>query len=179
MPSMKSDFEEIGLLPPKTSILSDSIVLSFPQEVPNCFEMLIRVVNSVLMTFMNDNIILRGAITAGPLFHQDGIVFGPALVRAHMLGENIAIYPRCIVDPEKIDLLFYPPLIDKDAGISFPIDGDGILYYDHFLQALYVAHQEQANFQTEKIQRLRELIANNIKEYQHNTRILQKYLLMK
>ena len=179
IPRKKEEYENIGIFNPKTSILSDSIIISFTQETHYCFEMLIRLINTMLVTFLDDNILLRGAITSGPMYHEEGIVFGPALVRAHMLGEKVAIYPRCIIDNEKINDFFNKPLKDIDASISFPIDSDGIHYYDYFLQALFVAHQERSDFQTKKIMRLRELIIENILENQKDIHVLQKYLWMK
>ena len=40
---------------------------------------------------------IRGGISKGPLYHDDQIVFGDALVQAHYLESQIARYPRVII----------------------------------------------------------------------------------
>jgi len=42
--------------------------------------------------------IIRGAITIGDLYHDERIVFGPALNQAYEIESTIANYPRVIVD---------------------------------------------------------------------------------
>lgn len=42
---------------------------------------------------------LRGAISIGPLAAGDGVIFGPALVRAYQLENTVAGYPRIVIDP--------------------------------------------------------------------------------
>lgn len=42
---------------------------------------------------------IRGGVTAGPLYHGDGHLFGPSLVTAYKLESKIAQHPRIVVDP--------------------------------------------------------------------------------
>lgn len=46
----------------------------------------------------------RGAITAGPLYHHDRVVVGPALVKAYQLEHSVAIYPRVVLDDAAMGL---------------------------------------------------------------------------
>lgn len=58
--------------------------------------------------------LLRGAISFGDLYFNTltNIVFGPALINAYRLGENIALYPRIIIDPKIIKLAGGPAFFD-------------------------------------------------------------------
>jgi hypothetical protein len=42
---------------------------------------------------------LRGAITIGPIYHDEAMIIGPALETAYKLEQSRAIYPRILVDP--------------------------------------------------------------------------------
>ena len=46
-----------------------------------------------------ERVFLRGGITMGDVCHEDGLAFGPALVRAHALESHAARYPRIVLDP--------------------------------------------------------------------------------
>jgi hypothetical protein len=51
------------------------------------------------------NVFVRGAVTVGELYGHDGIVFGPALIRAYELESTVALYPRIIIDSRVFDRL--------------------------------------------------------------------------
>jgi hypothetical protein len=38
-------------------------------------------------------------LTIGPFQEDDGILFGPALVRAYEIERSLALWPRCVIDP--------------------------------------------------------------------------------
>ncbi len=163
-----NDAEVKGL---KSTILSDSIVLSFLADEKNVMEMLTKTMHSVMTTLANENVFHRGAITCGPLWHQGSVVFGPALVRAYALEQRNAIYPRCIVDPEVREQLFCGAeryQVDK----SFTVDDDGLVYYDHYLNLLYNASEH--DFDSDTIVRLREAIIKELTTKQ-DEHIRQKY----
>src|ERR1700733_1837957 len=45
-----------------------------------------------------NGIFVRGAMSRGPIYINDEIVFGPALVHAYRMEQSVAIYPRIVVD---------------------------------------------------------------------------------
>ena len=45
-----------------------------------------------------NGIFVRGAMTRGPIYINDEIVFGPALVHAYEMEQKVVIYPRIVVD---------------------------------------------------------------------------------
>jgi hypothetical protein len=51
------------------------------------------------ISLIQRGISVRGAISSGKLFHNEAIVFGPALVEAVEL-EKLAMYPRVILSRE-------------------------------------------------------------------------------
>ncbi len=78
---------------------SDSIVISYDaidgQEVSDIlFDIYCMQIDLVASGFL-----LRGAVTIGDVFHDGGVIVGPAMVRAYEMEEKVAIYPRVIVDP--------------------------------------------------------------------------------
>ena len=44
----------------------------------------------------------RGGISVGELHHQKGIVYGPALLTAHQLESQSAIYPRIVLEKDAL-----------------------------------------------------------------------------
>jgi len=84
---------------------------------------------------------MRGAVTVGPLHHDEHIVFGPALNRAHHLESKLARYPRVLLDqpalvvPTETDFIsigeesfldpFNPPFWDR-IQVEHPIQEDAL-----------------------------------------------------
>lgn len=81
---------------------------------------------------LSRGILIRGAIDRGPLYHEKGIVFGPALVNAVKAEQSVAIYPRILLLPKA------RRTFARFAGPSFLTslprkDNDG-QWFLHFLQ---------------------------------------------
>lgn len=81
------------------SHFSDCICLSVPSSNES-FLYLSSVISGIATHFLHMGYPLRGGITEGLLYHSDGIVVGPALVKAYELENEIALYPRIIFNPE-------------------------------------------------------------------------------
>jgi len=47
----------------------------------------------------------RGAIVRGPLFHERGTAFGPAVLDAHWLESSVAVYSRVLIGESMEDLI--------------------------------------------------------------------------
>jgi hypothetical protein len=45
------------------------------------------------------DVLIRGALTIGEIATSEGMVFGPALVKAYEMEASSAIYPRIVIDP--------------------------------------------------------------------------------
>lgn len=81
------------------STFSDCIVFSFPiRQNDSLFFSLLPLVWLQAELMWKHDMLLRGAITVGDIYHDDKMVFGPAMVEAHELEGKKAIYPRIILD---------------------------------------------------------------------------------
>lgn len=120
------------------SYFSDSIVLSVLGNEPWALTQILNwafYLTAELLT--SHNLLVRGGIAKGKLYHKDNIVFGPALIRAHQL-EMSANYPRIILDKEIVEKAIWPNSmteeeIHKANAICTPFDTDGWRYVDYFL----------------------------------------------
>ena len=58
---------------------------------------------------LNANIFVRGGIAYGQMYHDKKICFGPAMIKAYKMEEEIAIFPRIVIDRETIEMgIRYP-----------------------------------------------------------------------
>ncbi len=91
--------------PLESVLISDSVVLAYPKRsgVMDDLRELCFAVARIQYALAVNGFWLRGGISSGKLSIEQSknIVAGPALVKAYRL-ENIAVYPRVIVDPSLI-----------------------------------------------------------------------------
>jgi len=120
----------------KFKAFSDNIVVA--TEIKHIYDRIAVLSNisfiagGIQSLFLAKNIMCKGAITRGSLCMDEVFVFGSGLIRAHMLGECVAFYPRIIVDRllEKDLLIYEPNLLQR-------IDSDGYRYIDYLNPKLY------------------------------------------
>ncbi len=101
-----------------------------------------------------EGMLCRGGIVEDRLHHRDGVVFGPALVRAYAIESRVANYPRIVVEDafahrylewEK-ELQQYvdtpPATASLLSGLSYPKllkrDSDGCYFVDLFVPIPHV-----------------------------------------
>lgn len=117
---------------------SDSIVVSYKlDEASALFDMLYDIY-LLQINLIQRGILVRGAITAGKLIHNEKLVFGPALNEAAEL-EKLAMYPRVILSQEIIVLgknrhASHHSTADEEKSIMSLLkkDLDGMFYIDYF-----------------------------------------------
>ncbi len=123
----------------KVTQFSDSVVVSYlAEEVGSLADMLYDVLH-LQLKLINRNMLIRGAITRGKLYHSEDFVFGPALVEAAEL-EKLAMYPRVIVDREILQSAgivepgFSAPSkhSSRTAESLVARDLDGLFFVDYF-----------------------------------------------
>ena len=163
-----------------TAVISDTIIISAPFDgLPN-FEKVIKTLCTLLQFMSVNNIIARGVITVGKIYHDGNIVFGPAMVTAHELERDRVHYPRFIIDPACVGKLIDANLAG-DRKITFRKDTDGYYYYNFFYQLLLSAYSANTlvyNPFFDAIYHQRELIIDNLSA-KHDGHILEKYIWMK
>ncbi|MCM1161012.1 MAG: hypothetical protein NC412_07295 [Roseburia sp.] len=82
---------------------SDSAVISYPaDDIDGLFYLLLDLVHLQLELASYD-VLLRGGITIGDLYHDGSIVYGPAMNEAYLLESKKAKYPRIIADVHNIN----------------------------------------------------------------------------
>ncbi len=136
----KDAVEVFGKMKPtsrKVSQFSDSIIVSYKKNEPYGagITSVIMDVHRIQLEMTARGILLRGAITVGPLFHDGSFVLGPALNEAVAL-EKLAAYPRVILDEKILEAagLKKGETPDHERTISSMVseDFDGTFFIDYF-----------------------------------------------
>lgn len=91
---------EIGV---EISTFSDSLVISKDLFEPGSFYYLLNMAYFAITEIIASGFVARGAITVGKLYHDEKVLFGPAINDAYMLESKCAIYPRVIVQKEIVE----------------------------------------------------------------------------
>ncbi|WP_138826478.1 MULTISPECIES: hypothetical protein [Bacillus] len=173
--SLREQGEEI-------TVFSDSIVISMPVLERNAGWYLLNKVIFIQMNLMSLGICIRGGMTVGELYHNDNIVFGPAMNEAYGLESNCAIYPRVIVDSKYLTIAYSngnnPPEEEQRHFESYMVkqDRDGNYYVDFINQELNVDGIEEYIYLLEKA---KQLIVMNLNRYNNKPQILMKYEWLK
>lgn len=98
------------------SSFSDSLVMSYPAKPFNipaphmnvhnldegfwrahCLEHMREAAGKICKLAFEAGLLMRGGLARGNIYHRAGVVFGPGLIRAVTLEEEVAIYPRIVV----------------------------------------------------------------------------------
>ena len=87
----------------EVKIFSDNILLAIktgddPEEAKGKTTKILNVASNIYNNALGHGYLMRGAITIGDFFQNDVFVYGKALVDAVYMEENIAIYPRIVVN---------------------------------------------------------------------------------
>jgi hypothetical protein len=81
----------------KVQSFSDTIVLS-EKATETGLKYLLYSVEDLTLDLLAQGILTRGGIAKGPMYHSEGVAFGPAFISAYYLESTIAKYPRVVVD---------------------------------------------------------------------------------
>ncbi len=126
-------FRENSKLPPiKIHFFSDSITISCPSVSEQSFRWVLWVICEFFVKSIAHGFFLRGALTIGQYFESENTFFGPALLKAHDIEKSIALWPRCIIDPEALNR---KEICNKGSWknkYSYILEGDdGLPYLDY------------------------------------------------
>ena len=144
---------------PTISSFSDCIVLSFPLteikppfDIGNAVNALLGIVQQLADSLIYEGYILRGGMTRGELYHQDGIVFGKALIEAYELESTKAKNPRILVSNE-LAKEYNKHKFDKCNFLSRDNMNDTEEYYLDYLKLSFKHSDTKQRYQqkTEKI----------------------------
>jgi len=87
----------------------------------------IQWVGSLAFRALDMELLIRGGLTIGKLYHSKNVVFGKGMIDAHYLESRVALYPRVAVSPQVLKYISEEtrePLLCLDEG--------GIWYLNYF-----------------------------------------------
>lgn len=160
----------------EVSVFSDSIVISYPtNHLSAVFYLLIDVVH-IQLELMAQGILVRGGITIGKLYHENGVIYGPAMNKAYEIESKDAIYPRVVVDHN----ILIKGMVNINHSLKqewnyisdlIEMDDDKQLYVDFMSQW---TEFDEVEYYFKSLKTIKELIQNEIK-LGNNPNILLKY----
>lgn len=145
--------------------ISDSIILSYP--VHN-FELLLESVATLQFNLAEYGMYLRGAITFGEVFDEDGPIYGPGIIEAYELESSHAIYPRVILSES---VLKKEKETLKIISQTIKTDRDGMVYINWKYRKSQNNHEHFNNI----ILGINSNITKMLKKYKKKPNIHQKY----
>jgi hypothetical protein len=188
--SIDGRVEDLDLSRFQYRVFSDNIVFFAPVRIyddplkiridrDNLCNNLLYGLSEFLFTYNKSDIFFRGAITCGKFYHDNnsefGLIFGSGLIRAHYLENDIAVYPRIVIDE----------CFNTDGllvGLGKDFDGIGFLDFLTLGNKLIVHSKKLENGSKEAIEH-NELYVHNFSEsllcairtYKEKAKIYQKY----
>lgn len=170
--------KEIGK---EVTVFSDSIVVSYPVSLlGSVFYLLLDIVH-LQLEMLRFGILMRGGMTVGKLYHNDNIVYGPAMIEAYELESKVAVYPRVLVSKMALETATKFPLNPPEDELKYVID----LLHEDFDSQLYVNFMSQWQEVDDSVDYLKALlniknvIEGALKEYEAKPSILVKYEWLK
>jgi hypothetical protein len=125
---------------------------------------------------------IRGGVTVGDVYIDGSMVFGPAIVRAHKLESEVAVYPRIVIDPavfatfETDSLLRAHKIEDEWSYIRSFVrrDVDGLYFVDYL--AGIMSELDEPGIEFDWLDYHRKLVIANASSFVSLNRIGAKYL---
>lgn len=130
---------------PALTAFSDNIVVSYPAQGPSEYTYLEREwINDVVINEMQRivyevsakafkiNLLVRGGIARGPLYHAGGVVFGRGLIEAYHIERDVANFPRIAIS----QTVFEGPKPVPIESSRLLIDTDGVLHLTYIRDML-------------------------------------------
>ena len=174
---------------------SDNFLISMP--LYPCYEiglyccLMFRLIREVQIGLISGfQIFVRGAIVIDDLYVSDKFIYGRGIIKAYELENNIAIYPRIIIDSEVVSIHkeFLNKVynqehrtigkIIKASSVDVAIDPnnvkkdfDGIFFINYLSTTFTFRGDPYIRFNNHKI-----AVVENLIHYCNNIKISQKYL---
>lgn len=158
----------------KMKVMSDSICFYVDSSKPNALAGLIvacEYFQEQLLKLSNP-ILTRGAIVRGDIFTENDIIYGPGFVKAYLMEENNAKFPRIIMTKETIDSAKENATAQMEPIIPTYTFSD----FDAFYTINYWAGLNREDSKTEYPRILSHI--NHILDTTTDTSVRDKYLYM-
>ena len=79
--------------------LSDCLIISTPIDLGG---RIYDRISDLIHKFLSEGFAVRGGVSCGEVFHEDQLIFGPALIDAYQIELKRAKYPRVLIDDKAI-----------------------------------------------------------------------------
>lgn len=167
--------EELGdrvnplMLEVQFGFFSDSLVMSIPVEFRG---RIYDTISHITVKLLQNGFAVRGGITSGDLYHLDQIIFGPALVEAHALESEKALYTRVLVHDNVLAITG----THEEAGVIKDHLGDWVV--DPFpwsLKTSDVDHMRNLLIQIFDPPKVIDVIKYKINSFRSDENILEKW----
>lgn len=150
----------------KVKIFSDNILLAISTSSSNmqinyAIGELIKIIAIIQLEALNQNILIRGGITIDELYINDNLVYGAGLLKVLTLEEEVAHFPRVIIDNkvcQKYKTYF-------QANYNTAYDTDNLVYIDFY---------ETCKLKRDIIYGIKLVLLRLLKQYADNPKILSK-----
>jgi hypothetical protein len=130
---------------PSVTAFSDNIVISYKLNQPDLSLPPVQralksfliyrasaIVSQVAYKAILRGFLIRGGMSIGKLYHNDGIVFGNAMVEAYMIESTLSNYPRIVVSKDVVSLAAK----SNDIRMAVMQDKDGLFHLDYFIEMI-------------------------------------------
>jgi hypothetical protein len=161
---------------------SDTVIRSIPhrKHYPHSLIFELRSLVYAQMALIPLGVPIRGTVTVGDIVQSWGIVYGPGVVRAYDLENQVGGPPRIIIDSAALDL--FRSDIEREqlqSELEVLVRHDNSTFYLDYLRAcereLNVPEQEYPIFLTHH----RDLIRRCLKEYANKPSVYSKYVWLR
>ena len=123
----------------KIKMFSDNLIIALKMDEEKLKDQIISLINIVSLiqfeAFFQFDFPLRGGITFGELYIDDSLVWGTGLIDAYKIENELAIYPRVIVDNKVIDAFANCKQIGLHIEGEIKRDFDGYWFVDYLSAA--------------------------------------------
>ena len=162
-------------------VFTDNIVLGFPLLTHDAELEIATIVLSLApyqLALARRGFFVRGGITLGPLFMDEFVVYGPALLEAHEIEHNLARDPRIVVSKEVCELLkqhIYYRLDPEDApqNKEFLVDTDGQIFVNYLGRCF--RSSDNGGLDSDSLRMHKKHIEIGLHDHTSNPRIWAKY----
>lgn len=130
-----------------------------------------------------EGVFIRGSLTVGKIYTGHGLIFGEGLNRAHELENQVARYPRIVIDPVALKVFATTPVLKAEWHTheeelaylrrSMRTDQDRVRFVD-YLTSMGDEIDEPADY-AKFLMAHRNIIQRNRKQYKRAPRVLEKY----
>lgn len=130
---------EVPVIPPENIhyyVMSDSICIYIKDDIGLALPILVWLCMNfqVRMLCLDTPIFVRGSISRGDIYAEDGVLFGPALVDAYLRSEKLAHVPRIVIPAKFYEETEDPTTKAWLSGFTY-MEQDGFYvtrYIDYF-----------------------------------------------